>query len=326
MIERVKHKLDGKKVLFIAAKFYHYTEAVYSKLKSYNADVTFYYERDTSLKHVIIANFFSNKMETWQDNHYKKILKETANQTFDYLIVIRGYKMSNWFVDELRKRNPSIYTIMYQWDLYSLWDADYRHLMRSFHKTLSFDYNDCATLNIPYAPTFHMDEYANIQNHPSTFDFIYCSNHTDEKYEFMNTFLKYAAERGLKVRTHLYMSWLKYIKETFKGNKIDYHKVSFRRLNRHEYFKLFCQSKTVVDFSASMQSGLTMRVIDALGSGKRIMTNNPNVTNEPGFNPQQVIIYDVKNFALPDFILDDEAFEKQDYSIDKWLDNLFFAS
>lgn len=326
MITRVKEKLAGKKVLFITPKFYHYGEAVNEKIKSYGADVSFYYERNTSLLHVAIANFFPSQMNQWQDSHYRKILKETSHISFDYVIVIRGYKMQSWFIQTIRERNPNVYTILYQWDLFSLWDSDYRHLMPYFDKTLSFDYRDCDTLNIPYAPTFHMDEYAAIKSSSQTFDFIYCANHTDEKYEFLKKFLDYSAQKGYRIHTHLYISWFKFLKENLRGNNIGYHHVSFRRLKRKEYFELFSQSKTVVDFSATTQSGITMRVIDALGSGKRVLTNNGHVTQEPGFDPRQVVLYNPRDFSLPEDVLQEENFKKRDYSIDKWLDNLFFAT
>lgn len=326
MIERVKDKLKGKKILFISAKFYHYGAAVYEKIKSYGAEVTFYYERDISFKHVVVANFFPNQLDKRQDDHYQSILKETAHKHFDYLIVIRAYKMRNWFIEALKKRNPDIYTIMYQWDSLSFWDSDYRYLIPSFDRTLSFDYKDCAVLQIPYCPTFHMDEYSSIKKCPQVIDFIFCSNYTDEKYAFIKTFLEYANERGYKVHTHLYLSWFKFIKERLKKNKINYNHISFKRLKREEYFELFRKSKTIVDFSATVQTGLTMRVIDALGSGKRVLTNNFNAVQEPGFNSRQIVIYDAKNLTLPEYISADENFQERDYSIDKWLDNLFFAT
>jgi hypothetical protein len=325
MIDRVHAELKGKKILFVAAKFYHYTEAVFEKLKLYGANVDFFYERDISLKHVVVANFFASKMDKWQQKHYRSILRKTENRSFDYLIVIRGYRMPVWFVETLKERNPNMATILYQWDVFRLWDADYRYLMPHFDRTLSFDYADSKELNIPYAPTFHMDEYSNPPEKRPIYDFIYCTNHTDEKYRFMNAFVDLAAKKGYRVRTHLYMSWLKYLREYLKGNRIDYGSISFRRLSREEYFGLFCQSKVVVDFSGTTQTGLTMRVIDALGSGKRVLTNNKSVVNEPGYNSQQVIVYDPVALKLPDFVCNDEKFEKKDYSIDKWLDNLLFA-
>ncbi|GGK78817.1 hypothetical protein ACD591_08840 [Rufibacter glacialis] len=325
MIERVKQKLAGKKVLFISCKFYHYGEAVREKIESCGAEVTFYYERNTTLQHVLVANFFPHRLDEWQDAHYRKILKETAQQTFDYLIVIRGYKMQGWFVEELKERNPQVQTILYQWDSYKAWDADYRYLLPYFDRTLTFDYQDAAQLRIPYAPTFHTDEYAKAKGGPPMYDFIFCSNLTEEKYEFLKRFLEFTSQRGYRVHTHIYVNWFKYLKDRFRGKGVEFRHVSFRRLNRWEYFSLFCRSKSVVDFSSTAQTGITMRVIDALGSGKRVLTNNTYVTQEPGFDPRQVVIYNASDLSLPEYVAQEESFSKKDYSIDKWLDNLFFA-
>jgi hypothetical protein len=326
MIERVKEKLQGKKVLFISAKFYHYGDAVYEKIRSYGAEVAFYYERNTTVKHALIANFFPQKMDEWIEAHYKKILREIEGQKFDYFIVIRGHKMPLWFIETIKKANPDIYTIMYQWDSYLLYNADYRHLIPYFNRTLSFDYKDAAALNIPYAPTFHMDEYASIEDGPKSLDFIFCTNFTDEKYEFAQKFMTLSRQKSYTAYMHLYISWFNYLKQRLKGIHLDRTIISFKRLDRKAYFELFSKSRTVVDFAGTSQTGLTMRVIDALGSGKRVLTNNAYASNEPGFNPGQIVIYNAKELSLPDNVTDDETFDKKDYSIDKWLDNLFFAN
>jgi len=325
MIDRVKDKLSGKRVLLITARFYHYGDAICEKIKTYGAKVSHYYERDLSIRHNIIASFFSNRMDGWQDRHYRNILSDISDCSFDYLIVVRGYKMKSWFVEAIKRQNPGIYSIMYQWDPYTAWESDYRHLMPLFDRTLSFDYHDSKTLNIPYSPTFHTDEYSAVPKSPSSYDFIFCTSYTDEKYAFLKSFKRYCQQKGYTLKSHLYISWLRFIKARFSGTHISKKDISFRRLPRELYFELFCKSKTIVDFSASTQTGLTMRVIDALGSGKRVLTNNANAVNEPSFNPRQIILYDSNDLAFPEWVADDEWFEVKDYSIDKWLDNLFFA-
>ncbi|ALJ00449.1 CgeB family protein [Rufibacter tibetensis] len=324
MTERVKEALAGKKVLLIACKFYHYGEAIREKVESFGADVTFYYERDITLRHVVVSNFLPHRMDRRQDTHYQSILEETEGQTFDYLIVIRGYRMRSWFPDALRERNPEIQTILYQWDSYKSWDSDYRHLLPHFDRTLTFDYGDAAELGIPYAPTFHTDEYASAPLSPASFDFIFCSYFTQEKYEFLQRFLDYSSRMGYRVHAHLYIGWFGFLREKFRGRGPRLRHVAFRRLGRREYYNLFCQAKAVVDFSSTAQTGITMRVIDALGSGKRVLTNNPNVVREPGYDPRQVVIYNPEDLALPGHVAREESFSRRDYSIGKWLDNLLF--
>jgi hypothetical protein len=48
----------------------------------------------------------------------------------------------------------------------------------------------------------------------------------------------------------------------------------------------------VIDIVQRGQSGLTMRAIEALAAGKKIITNNKNIINEPFYNNKNIMIID----------------------------------
>lgn len=319
----LKNRLEGKRILFVSPQFYHYSDVIREKLQSYGAAVDFFYERDVTVKHALVDSFFRSKMDAWQRRHYNTILEKTAGKDYDYLLVIRGYKMEASFVDAIKKRNPGITTLLYQWDSIHAWESDYRHLLPVFDKTFTFDYADAALLNIPYVPTFHTDEYSNMPERKKEYDFLFCTSYTREKYEFMQQLVDYCRQKGYRLKTHIYISTKRYITERLKGYSINRTDIAFHRINRHAYADLFSRSGAIVDFAGTTQTGLTMRVVDALGAGKRVITNNPAVAQEPGFNDRQIIIFDTHHFVLPDWVTSDETFEKRDYSADQWLTRIF---
>ncbi|RXK81814.1 CgeB family protein [Filimonas effusa] len=319
----LRNKLEGQSILFIAPQFYHYSDVLREKLQAYGASVDFFYERDVTIKHALVDSFFKSKMDSWQRRHYNSILTKTAGKKYHYLFVIRGYKMETAFVEEVRKRNPGIVTLLYQWDSIHAWESDYRHLIPAFDKVFTFDYADAALLNIPYVPTFHTDEYAHMPGRKKEYDFLFCTSYTREKYEFMQQLVAYCRQKGYRLKTHIYISYKRYITERLKGVTINRKDIAFHRLNRQAYADLFSRSGAIVDFAGTTQTGLTMRVVDALGAGKRVISNNGAVAQEPGFNARQIVLFDTARFELPDWVTNDETFEKIDYSADKWLERIF---
>ncbi|MBE9463123.1 hypothetical protein ACFP1I_27570 [Dyadobacter subterraneus] len=317
-------KLNDKKILLIGVKFYHFTHEVIAKMKHYGADVTFFYERDTSLKFAFAKTFNSDYADKLQENHYQNVLAKVKDTKFDYLLVIRGYMMEPWFVKEIKNSNPGIKTIMYQWDSYSNWECDYRHMISSFDVVKTFDPRDAEELNLPYVPTFSSDEYSNLPEEKPKYDIFYSGGFTYPRYDFLKQIINYSKDNNLKLYSHLAISMKSYLREIAGGNKIDPSLLSFKNLNKEEYLKVFIASNVIIDYTKDNQAGITMRTLDTLMAGKKILTNNTFVSQEPGFRPDQVQFFNPKEFAADqEFVKKEVYFPKLDYSIDKFLANIF---
>ena len=316
-------KLKGKKILFIGVKFYYFNEEIIKKMKHYGADVTFFYERDTSLKYGIIKNLSNKYADQLQDQHYRNILEKVKTVDFDFLFVIRGYKMEPWFISFLKERIPAMKTIMYQWDAYKNWDCDYRPLISSFDVVKTFDYLDAEELGLEYVPTFHTDEFKNLPQERPIYDLFYFGGYSYPRYQLLQDLLKYTNEKGYKLKTHLAISRLYYFKERVFGRKLDASILSFKKLPKNEYIHLFNQSLIIIDYTNEAQSGITMRTLDALGAGKKVLTSNAFIKREPDYDPKQVQVFDPRNIHInPDFVKY-ETFAPKDYSIERWLNQLF---
>jgi hypothetical protein len=315
--------LAGKRILFIGVKFYFYTDAIIAKMRENGAEVDFFYERDTSIRHGLIDSFFNSYLEKWQEKHYRGILSKVGRKSYDFLFVIRGYRMKGWFVEEVRRLFPGIRTIQYQWDSYRNWDCDYRGLIPYFDKTATFDYADAAELKIPYIPTFYIDEVALLKPVEPLYDLFFSGYYNAERYEFVQRLIAHAAERHLLLKTHLYIDRKRFIREKLSGTKLDRAYLSFTKLSKTAYLDLFNRSKVIIDLPNSVQTGMTMRVIDSLGAGKRVLTANTFAAHEPGYDSRQVIVFDKTHLDLPSWLADGACFEKKDYSIGIWLGRIF---
>jgi hypothetical protein len=86
----------------------------------------------------------------------------------------------------------------------------------------------------------------------------------------------------------------------------------------------YSESKCVLDSAQAGQLGLTIRVLEALGAQKKLITTNEDVVNYDFYDEENIYVYDGKsfNFDSPFFKkpykkIDESIYEK--YSLRSWL-------
>jgi hypothetical protein len=319
----LENKLKGKRILFIGAKFYYYNEEIIKKMVGHGAQVSFFYERDVSLKYGLAKNIFPKYADRLQENHYNHILSATENKTFDFLFVIRGYRMENWFIEHLKLKSPHLRTIMYQWDSIYNWECDYRHMIPWFDITKTFDYKDAKDLKIEYVPTFHTDEFMNLPDVKPGYELFFFGGYSQTRYDFTKRLVEYCLKHKITVRTHLAISIKFYLKELISGRKLESRFLKFNTLNKNQYISAFNKANIVIDYTNPAQTGVTMRCLDTLGAGKKLLTSNEYIKKEPGYTTSQIRIFDPKNLKIDTDFLTPEQFPKQNYSIERWLCSIF---
>jgi len=316
-------KLKNKKILFVGVKFYHFNDEIITKLRQYGGDVLFFHERNVSIKYGLAKNICPKYVNQIQDNHYLNILKKVEGREFDYLFVIRGYKLEPWFVEKIKSYSPHIRTILYQWDSIYNWESDYRYLIPHFDHVKTFDYRDSLDLGLEFVPTFHSDEFATLKEQESVYELFYSGVYSYPRYEFLKRIISYANTHNIRLKTHLAISFKFFLKEWLMGRKLKSNLISFKKMNKEEYLKLFNESNIIVDYTNEMQTGVTMRTLDAFGGGKKILTSNEYIKKEPGYNSNQVQIFNPLDFTIDKEFLAHKSFPKQNYSIERWLDRIF---
>lgn len=129
---------------------------IQEKLEGSGAEVIFVPEREYTLRYKILNNLNPSYIDALQVRYYEKLLAEINDVKFDYLFVIRGYKISASFVDGFKILNPQARLLMYQWD--SNRTNPFAHHIERFDRVLSFDYEDCDEFNFQYLPLFYTDD------------------------------------------------------------------------------------------------------------------------------------------------------------------------
>ena len=86
------------------------------------------------------------------------------------------------------------------------------------------------------------------------------------------------------------------------------------------------QSLCIIDVPKPNQSGLTLRVLEAIFYNKKLITTNKNVVEEEFYNPQNILVWDnptqeelISFFTKPVIPVTSDICKK--YTIEQWISN-----
>ena len=103
--------------------------------------------------------------------------------------------------------------------------------------------------------------------------------------------------------------------------------ITFKPLSIEESYSLYSRSKVVVDYTNVNQTGFTMRTIEALGNGCKLITNNDRIRNADFYKEENIYIYEEAGFMIPDgFLLSqfepisESVYDR--YSLKSWVNDL----
>lgn len=320
--------LEKKKILLIAPVFYQYHIIIIDELKKFGADVLFFPERKDNYLFTFYNNFNKSELRRYQNKHYNSILKDIEGEEIDILFVIRGFMLPEFFVQKLKQRNIKLKTVMSQWDANK--ENPYFHLVGTFDRVLSFDYEDCLlNKQLLYRPLFYTQEVIDHKenNNELIYDYFFMGAYISERYEAMLSLKKAVKGNKFRAKIFMYIPFKTYVKERIKGKVFDKEIISTKPLDRKSYLELLSRTKVVVDVSNKNQSGLAMRVIESIGAGKKILTNNKFIVRERAYNETRVSLFNIKeDFEINETFLNSEIKNEIDneyYSLKSWLEAHF---
>jgi len=294
----MEEKLMGKKVLFIAPIFHSYHEFIIEELTRLGALVSFFPERNYGFLFKAINNLSSVLLEKYQETHYNRIIQRTQAEEYDFLFVIRGYKMPEDFLYKFKLKNPLAKLVMYQWD--SERTNPFSHLISFFDFKYSFDFQDCASFSeLEYLPLFYTDDVSEVNQDNIEFDFFFMGYFFAERYDAVLRFREFALKNNYSLKAFLYIPFTTYLKNIIRGKRIDRSIVSLIPMGRKEYLNCLSKSKVMVDVSNPNQTGLAMRIIEALATNTKVLTNNYRLREDTKiYNRDAISFFDDKNPTL----------------------------
>lgn len=305
-----------KRILFMCPDFFGYSNIILEELQKHS-DVDFFFNNFIEKQNFFKRKFMKKKLCEENNNFYETIYEKIKGNTYTHFLFIKGNMIPNNFFEKLKKLNPNIKIISYQWD-----DIDNCKEILDKKKYLSKLYTyskyDEKKYNIEYFPMFLKNK--NIENNiDREFEILNIGTLHENRlkiYRTINLFDFKIKNHILKGGLKTYLKYKIFLKKSFRLEK--------RALTHDEYLKILRKSKAILDLPIENQKGLTTRVYEGLSNGVKVITFNEEIKNYEFYNKNNILILEKINYKkIYQFLKKDFDYENcflsENCYISKWV-------
>lgn len=321
------------KLLLIMPRFFDYPELITRELEDMGYEVDFFDDRPSTnawIKAAIRIN--KNLIGVYIKKYFENVMQTVKNKKYDVVFLISGQSLSfsESMINEIKLCQKDAKFVLYQWD--SQTNFPYiKQVQKYFDKCYSFDRRDIEeTPSLKFLPLFYSRKYEEIgkRNHTNfKYDFCFVGTAHPKKYKF----IKMMSEQLKSVYPNQFIyfffpSPIVYFYRKIMNNelrKAKYNEFHYVPLKGKDMNDVYETSRCVLDSAQDGQLGLTIRVLEALGAKKKLITTNENVINYDFYQPENIYVYDGKIDLENVFFtheykeVSEEVYEK--YSLRSWL-------
>jgi hypothetical protein len=320
--------------LFIAPSFFGYANRISVLLKARFGEVYWFEDRSsvTSLGKTV-ARLAPRTMEDRSLAYFQNIADSLEGKDVTCVFVIKGEMLSVDAIKMLRQRFLLARFILYFWDSYKNTPPSTPEKVGLFDKAYSFDLEDVKNdRRLAYRPLFYIDDFRKIA-HQSDFEFdllFFGTDHTD-RFKVLNKVCDCVPD-GTRIKLILYSPSriLHVAKKLLRVGKIKKGRFDFvvQPITSGEVASLISRSRAVLDIERTVQTGLTMRTVEVLASGRKLVTTNSYISNSNLYNSNNICIIDRDNPVISESFLTGGFEDLSDdileyYGLDGWFDTIF---
>ena len=321
------------RLLLIMPRFFNYPEVITKELKEMGYEVDFWDDRPSTsalVKATIRIN--KNIIYKYIENYFNEIMKTVRTKKYDVVFLISGQSLSfsESMISELKSCQSKAKFVLYQWD--SQENFPYiKSIQKYFDECYSFDKRDVnENPDLIFLPLFYSKMYEKIGEKISDdykYDFCFVGTAHPKKYKFIKKMSEQLKSVYPKQFIYFFFpSRIVFIYRKIRNKelrKAKYNEFHFEPLKGKEMNDIYQNSRCVLDSAQDGQVGLTIRVIEAIGAKKKLITTNEDVVNYDFYCPENVYLYngkiDLENvfFKSKYKQIDKKIYER--YSLENWL-------
>lgn len=345
--------ITGKRILFVCQRFFGYEQKIKETLLELGASDVYWqdvkwFRGNIKGKKTWRTLLFYLRAPMARTKWTRKIYKAIEDKEFDVLLCIENTPFKKWYIQKLKRKNPAMKTILFLWDTQDVQKSfmDYFYL---FDKIYSFDRDECAKYGFEYFPDFYIEDSRYTTKGGRKYDLAFVSKCQPFSTEFRAALLAkiddFCIEKGLDTFFHL-----KYIP---KG-KPHHHLVrkwfseQHRLRKYHTMLEAFSNRKwlkdydlplnavqdaynnatAILDLSYPDRQGMTLNCIASIAKGKKLITTNYKIKEEPFYDANNILVIDGENPVIdPDFFRKPAIKIDMTYlRLDNWLKHIINAN
>lgn len=275
-------QLADMKIAIVGPSFFGYLETLQAGFRARGIEAQFYDERWSNMVLSKIAFRFLPRALTRRqsDAHHRKLVDEIMAQGATHVLVISSEQFPVAFLEDIK--NKGIKLIAYSFDSFT--NKPHMRLVTDICDAgASFDPDDCNAFGLEYIPLYSnlVVKEARIPIAERTVDFLYFGTlHSNRPYWIarVKTVCEHNSWCG-KFFLFFHNKFLWYIRFALSPSVWKLGKsLSTKSFPSAVLNAAALDAKVVVDVHHPNQTGLTMRVFEALSTGSVVISTNPNIT------------------------------------------------
>lgn len=298
--------MKNKKILMFGPVFFGYRENIAEELRAMGAQVDLYDERPNNsafCKTMLRCNLKIYHPTVMR--YYRGIVEANRDKQYDYVFVIKSEAINEQIFRMLREAYPKAQFILYLWD--SVENVpDGRKKIGLYDRVLTFDHVNAEEYGLILRPLFCRKEYeaAPQTRQDYTYDVAFVGTAHSIRPRVVRQIQAICEKHGGKCFQYLFLPHMlvylynKVLNPDYRGvRRSDIH---FTPMSAAEIRETYDDSRCILDVEHSAQRGLTMRTIEMVGMGKKLITTNTGITKYDFYHPNNICVIDRDDPKVPE--------------------------
>lgn len=316
-----------KRILLIAPEFFNYYATLKSTLESMGYEVAYLADRPpvSSLMKVLLRKF--------RFLFHGLLLKFYSGQLsglglFDKVLIIKGESITPDILQIIRQNHCAKDITLYFWDSVKNIPGAV-NLSRLADHVFTFDPHDAQKYGFTLQPLFYKEFAVSSEGSQAAVKWpvsFLGSIHGDRLKVVRDFRKKLAAPEKMYVFIYFPSRLIYYFRKLFDPAFYAFSssELSLSSVKKTTVDDVFKSSIAVLDIQHPAQTGLTMRTIETLSLGKKLITTNDSIRSYPFYDPANILVIDRKLPAVSeDFFTSPVRRDKVElvkkYEVRQWL-------
>ncbi len=330
------HETLRRHVLLISPLTFSYHEVICAALRELGHEVTWWDERASSRPlYKLALRAFPKLTKRWSEAHFSAKLAELSATRISDVLVIKGEGLSAAMTRQLRADLRPDSMRLYLWDGVEN-VRGVSDIADAFDSVATFDPKDAKERHWLYRPLFARDvaDQAAAATLPG-YDWCFIGTLHSDRHRVIHRLRKRGRSRGDRsfVFGYLHSPMVKVMRMLIDWTLwlAPAGSLSTQSMPHADVLSVVRSSRSVLDVEHPNQRGLTMRTIETLLAGKKLVTTNLHIAQSDLFHPSRVSVISRESpEVLPEFLetpfLPVPAHLRQKYSVKGWATELLDGS
>lgn len=321
-----------KKILVVSPKFYSYRDSIVIGLRKKCFIVDFFDERPSNnfFMKVILRLKLHRFVSPFIKRHYEELISDVEKYQYDIILFVNVEAVGSQQLEKIKSVSPGSELVLYMWDSAKN-KPKFPQLIKYFDRAFSFDPEDVNKYKeLEFLPLFYDEEFAKEKlTIDKVYDFSFVGAGHSDRCNILKVFADKSDCNNFNYKFYIFfhsriLYFLQFIRSP--NSLLSLRKYCFfSTMPFTEVNDIFNKSKCIIDVSHNLQSGLTMRTIEALGSNQKLITTNSSIKNYDFYDDSMIFIIDRDDVRLPslEFVRSNSEYPasiRKKYSLSHWLD------